>query len=301
MSWRNCTENQAPGQHLDHLLPEVAGNLLFRFLLCSLTWVTSLQTVGCIIFFSKWYPWKPKRVHVESFSNEFKMPERYDLWGSISTLHLVLEWCYVQQNDPPNAGREDYESYRYMIYIYIDTSCMSMILNMQNHGGKNLAFKSVRGHDIASQNTALLIRNHLKIDSNMFSVWSFHYENLNHLLFKRVILLGSRIKATSFLPSKSRFEEVPVDPGAHRRHRPPSSQAHPDPQQELLDGTWDMIDMVMMEIEYSTNSDAHDVLRSLKIPYTAYYSRCYPMTFRNMIGTRLLTRKRTTNTRCNRA
>lgn len=118
MSWRNCTENQAPGQHLDHLLPEVAGNLLFRFLLCSLTWVTSLQTVGCIIFFSKWYPWKPKRVHVESFSNEFKMPERYDLWGSISTLHLVLEWCYVQQNDPPNAGREDYESYRYMIYIY---------------------------------------------------------------------------------------------------------------------------------------------------------------------------------------
>lgn len=189
----------------------------------------------------------------------------------------------------------------YDIYIYIDTSCMSMILNMQNHGGKNLAFKSVRGHDIASQNTALLIRNHLKIDSNMFSVWSFHYENLNHLLFKRVILLGSRIKATSFLPSKSRFEEVPVDPGAHRRHRPPSSQAHPDPQQELLDGTWDMIDMVMMEIEYSTNSDAHDVLRSLKIPYTAYYSRCYPMTFRNMIGTRLLTRKRTTNTRCNRA
>ena len=59
-------------------------------------------------------------------------------------------------------------------------------------------FKSVRGHDIASQNTALFRRNYLKIDSNIFSVWSFQYENLNYLLFKRVVLLGSSIKAKSF-------------------------------------------------------------------------------------------------------
>lgn len=52
---------------------------------------------------------------------------------------------------------------------------------------------------------------------------------------------------------------------------------------------------------YSTNSDAHAVLRRLKIPYTTYYSRCSPMTFKNMIGTRLLTGTRTRNTHCNRA
>ena len=77
-----------------------------------------LQTVGCIILFSKWYPWKPKRVRVESFSNDFKMPERYDLWGSISTLHLVLEWCYVQHDRIVKMTRPMQDE-RTMNHIYI--------------------------------------------------------------------------------------------------------------------------------------------------------------------------------------
>lgn len=134
------------------------------------------------------------------------MPERYDLWGSISTLHLgPWKWCYVKHDRIVKMTRPMQDYMNHILYIryiiLICTSCMSisMILNMQNHGRKKPCHKkSVRGHDIASQNTALLRRIHLKIDSNIFSVWSFHYETLNHLLFKRVILLGSSIKATSF-------------------------------------------------------------------------------------------------------
>ena len=168
---------------------------------------------------------------------DFKMPERYDLWGSISTLHPVLEWCYVQHDKIVKMTRpmQDERTINHTSYVHHVRQWFSTC--------KTIAGK--RGHNIASltlQYSTEITWTLWKNDSNNFSVWSFQYENLNHLLFKRVRLLGSSIKATSF--QKPIWRGEPVDPGAHRRHRPPSSQAHPDPQQDLLDGTWDMIDIV---------------------------------------------------------
>ena len=118
-----------------------------RFLLCSLTWVTPL---GCIMLFFHMVSLETQ-ADVE-FSNDFKMPEMYDLWGSISTLHHVLEWCYVQHDkivkmtSPMQDERTMNKKIYIDIYIYIHidtqyliwtcTSCMSTILNMQNHGRK---------------------------------------------------------------------------------------------------------------------------------------------------------------------